>query len=126
MKICLRLDEETITATLLDSAAARDFAKLLPLTLTMNDLFGREKYGHLPRAISEDGRRARAYEVGQIAYWPPGRDVAVYYRQDGEKIPSPGVVVLGKVDSGVERLAFSGSRTVTIEPCGEAAGASDR
>jgi hypothetical protein len=126
MKICLKVGQATVTATLLDSAAARDFVKLLPITLTVKDLFGREKYGHLPRAISEDGRRARTYEVGQIAYWPPGPDVAVYYRQDGESIPAPGIVVLGEIDSGVERIAFPGSRTVIVEPCGEAARASER
>ncbi len=111
MKICLRLDEETITATLLDSAAARDFAKLLPLTLTMNDLFGREKYGHLPRAISEDGRRAGAYEVGQIAYWPPGRDVAVITARTGRRSPH-----LGSSFSARSTPAWSGSRLAARGP----------
>jgi hypothetical protein len=115
MKIRLRVGDRTITATLLDSAAARDFAALLPLTLTMNDLFAREKYGRLPRAISEDSRRTHTYEVGQIAYWPPGPDVAVFCRQDGQSIPAPGIIVLATIDSGVEALGFRGSRDVTFE-----------
>jgi Cyclophilin-like family len=48
----------------------------------MNDLFGREKFGHLPRAISESGERTHTYEVGQIVYWSPGPDVAIFYRND--------------------------------------------
>jgi hypothetical protein len=115
MKIRLNVGDRRIAATLLDSVAARDFAKLLSLMLTMNDLFGREKYGHLPRKISKEGHRTRTYEVGQIAYWPPGPDVAVFYRHSGESIPAPGIIVLGTIDSGVEALAFGGSGKVTFE-----------
>src|SRR5947207_8137844 len=104
MKIRLRIDNKVLTATLADNKTARDFVSLLPLTLTMNDLFGREKFGHLPRAISEGGKRARTYEVGDVIYWSPGPDVAIYYRQDGQSIPSPGIIVMGKLDSGVEAL----------------------
>ena len=114
VKIRIKVGDRVFAATLLDSPAARDFASLLPLKIKMKDLFGREKYGHLPRAISEEGQRERRYEVGQIAYWPPGPDVAVYYRQDGESIPDPGIVVLGSID-GAEPLAFSGSADVTFE-----------
>jgi hypothetical protein len=72
MKINIRTNDTVLTATLLGSKAARDFASLLPLTLTMADLFRREKYARLPRAISEDGKRMHAYELGEIAYWSPG------------------------------------------------------
>jgi hypothetical protein len=115
MKIRLQVGTTPLTATLLDSKASRDFASLLPLTLTMNDLFRREKYGHLPRPISEEGKRAHEYEVGQIAYWPPGPDVAVYYRQDGEPIPDPGIIILGTIDSSVEVFDVPGATKVTIE-----------
>ena len=53
----LKITDRTITATLIDSEAARDFVSFLPLTLTMNDLYRREKFGHLPRAISTGGKR---------------------------------------------------------------------
>src|SRR5262249_55518678 len=92
MKIRITLNDKTITATLIDSETTRDFISLLPLTLTMNDLFGREKFGHLPRSISEGGKRTRIYEVGDVIYWSPGPDVAMYYRHDGQPIPSPGII----------------------------------
>ena len=57
MKIRLKVEDKVMTATLSDSETTRDFVSLLPLTLTMNDLFGREKFARLPRAISEEGRR---------------------------------------------------------------------
>lgn len=81
----------------------------------MNDLFGREKFGHLPRAISGAGKRTRKYEVGQIIYWSPGPDVAIYYRRDGEEIPEPGIIVIGKIDSDTDVFDVPGSVKVRIE-----------
>jgi hypothetical protein len=37
---------------LADNPTARDFASVLPLNVSMKDLFGREKYGDLPKALS--------------------------------------------------------------------------
>jgi len=115
VKIKLTIDNKILTATLADNKTARDFISLLPLTLTMNDLFGREKYARLPRAISQEGKRTHTYQIGDLAYWSPSHDVAVYYRQDGEKIPEPGIIVIGKIDSGVEALDVPGDVKVTIE-----------
>src|SRR5205809_4582278 len=98
VKIRLTLDNgKTITATLIDSETTRDFVSLLPLTLTMNDLFGREKFGHLPRAISQGGKRTQTYEVGDVIYWSPGPDVAVFYRHGGHSIPVHGNLLLASM-----------------------------
>ena len=115
MKIRLRIGNRALTGTLIGSKTAQDFVSLLPLTLTMNDLFGREKFAHLPRAISTEGKRTHTYEVGDIAYWSPGPDVAIYYQHDGEKIPKPGIIVIGKLDSGVDAFNVPGSAEVKIE-----------
>lgn len=115
MKIKLTIKDRVLTATLNDNKTARDFVSLLPLSLTMNDLFGREKFGHLPRTISDRGERMHSYEVGQIVYWSPGPDVAIFYRNDGEAIPDPGIILIGKLDSGVDALNVDGSAKVTIE-----------
>jgi hypothetical protein len=68
MKLNLKFRDKTLTATLIDNDSTRDCVSLLPLTLTMNDLFGREKYGRLPRAISAARKRVYTYEVGQLIY----------------------------------------------------------
>ena len=115
MKISLTVKDTALTATLVDSVTTRDFVSLLPLTLQMNDLFRREKFAHLPRAISEAGKRTHAYEVGDVAYWPPGPDMAIFYRHDGQDIPVPGIIVLGKIESGVETFDVAGSVEVTVE-----------
>jgi hypothetical protein len=43
IRIRIAVDGKAINATLAYNETARDFASLLPLTLTMSDLFGREK-----------------------------------------------------------------------------------
>jgi hypothetical protein len=115
MKIRLRIKDAVLTATLRRSKTAQDFVSLLPITLTLNDLFRREKYGRLPRELSEGGDRTHSYEVGQVVYWSPGPDVAIFYRHDRQSIPDPGIIVVGKLDSGVEALNVDGPVKVTIE-----------
>ena len=115
MKIRLTVNGNALTATLIDSETTRDLMSLLPLTLTMNDLFRREKFAHLPRAISKEGKRTHTYEVGDIAYWSPGPDVAIFYRHDGQRIPNPGIILMGKLDSGAEALDAPGSVRVRFE-----------
>jgi hypothetical protein len=41
--------------------------------------------------------------------------VAIFYRHDGQSIPSPGIIVIGKVDSGVETLNVPGAVNLTVE-----------
>jgi hypothetical protein len=115
MKIRLKVGDKVLAGSLIDSETTRDFISLLPLTLTMNDLFSREKSGNLPRPISEGGQRKRTYEVGDVIYWSPSAHLAIYYRHDGETIPSPGIIVIAKIDSGAEALNVPGPVKVTIE-----------
>jgi hypothetical protein len=115
MKISITIGGKILTATLADNATARDFVSSLPLNLSMNDLFGREKYGDLPKALSDDGPRKNRYKVGDIAYWSPNHQFAVYYHQDGKSIPSPGIIPIAKMDGGTEAFNVSGSVKVTIE-----------
>jgi len=115
MKIEIHIGGKTLTASLADNATARDFASLLPLTVSMNDLFGREKYGDLPKALSENSPRTNRYEVGDVAYWSPDHQFAVYYHQDGESIPPPGIIPIAKIHAGTEKFNVSGSVKVSIE-----------
>jgi hypothetical protein len=104
MKIRLKVRDAVLTATLVDSEAARDFASLLPLAVTMNDLFRREKYAHLPRAISESGKRTshadksiavesgrRAVSQAETAAEAVGPCPA---EENGSKGPDPDLVVM--------------------------------
>ena len=114
MKINISIGGKILSASLADNATARDFVSVLPLNLSMKDLFGREKYGDLPKALSENAPRKNRYEVGDIAYWSPNQQLAVYYYQDGESIPSPGIIPIAKMDAGAEAFNLSGSVKVAI------------
>jgi hypothetical protein len=70
-RVRITIGDRSIEAILADSDAARDFASLLPLTLAMNDLFRREKFAMLPRAISPN--RASAHMITQLGSLVTGR-----------------------------------------------------
>ena len=115
MKINIKIGGKILAATLADNATARDFLSVLPVSVSMKDLFGREKYGDLPKALSEEGPRKNGYEVGDIAYWSPDHQFAVFYRQHGQSIPSPGIIPIAKIDGGTGAFNVPGSLKVTIE-----------
>ena len=102
---------------MLDSETTRDFISLLPLTLTLSDYAQTEKVSDLPRGLSATGApEGHDPDVGDIAYYAPWGNLAIYYRDFGY---SSGLVKLASIDSGIEELAvMSGDFTVTIELAG--------
>ena len=115
MKIKITIGGKVLTASVQKNDTASEFLSLLPLKLSMKDLFQREKYCALPQALTTSGPATNKYAVGDIAYWSPGRDLAIYYKQDGETIPSPGIILLARIDAGVEAFHLPGDVEVTIE-----------
>jgi len=114
MKIRIQLEGRTSTATLEDSEAARDFLSLLPLTLTLTDYNATEKVADLPKRLSTKGAPAGVDpDVGDITYYVPWGNLAIFYRDFGY---STGLVKLGRLDSGVEALSGRGPVRVTIWP----------
>ncbi len=112
MNIRIELEGRSLTATLENSEAARDFLSLLPLTLTLTDYNSTEKVGDLPRKLSTQGAPAGVDpEVGDIAYYAPWGNLALFYRDFGY---SSGLVKLGRLDFGVEFLRGRGPLRVTI------------
>ena len=114
MKIHLTLNHGTvISATLADHRTAEDFVAMLPLTLTLHDLFRREKFGPLPGPVSGRGTREQGYAVGDIVCWTAGPDLAILHRQDGQPLRG-GFELLGRLDFGAEHFAVPGAIDVTI------------
>ena len=118
MKIRLSMHSGEATGEIVDSVTGRDFISLLPLTLTMYDLFGREKPGPLPRELTGAVEGELTYAVAQIGYWPPTRDIVFFYAgsSDNLDLPAPGIVPLGTVTEGLIVIAAAGDPfTLTIE-----------
>jgi hypothetical protein len=117
MKIRMNVEGTTITATLVDNATSRDFASLLPLTLTLKDYAGTEKISDLPRRLSTAGAPPGSDpSTGDITYYSPWGNLAVFYRDFGY---SNGLVKLGTIDSDVEVLNRPGPLRATIELIGK-------
>ncbi|MBD1897408.1 hypothetical protein H6F60_22575 [Coleofasciculus sp. FACHB-129] len=113
MKINIRVGNEVVTATLIDSKTTQDFISLLPLTLTLEDHANTEKVSDLPRRLStEDAPPGSDPTVGDIAYYAPWGNLAMYYNDFGY---SNGLIILGKIDGDIEALNVLGSFKVTIE-----------
>jgi hypothetical protein len=113
VKINIRLEDSVIPATLNHSKAALDFVSLLPLSLTLEDYASTEKISDLPRRLSTEGAPPGFDpSVGDIAYYAPWGNLAIYYR-DFEY--STGLVSLGTLASGADIFASSSSMQVTFE-----------
>ena len=113
MKIRITVGDKTVTATLIDSDTARDFVSLLPLTLTLEDYNKTEKVSDLPKRLSTKGAPSGSDpSVGDIAYYAPWGNLAIYYKDFGY---SSGLVILGKIDGNMEVFNQSGSVKATIE-----------
>ncbi|GAA1521071.1 hypothetical protein GCM10009741_22540 [Kribbella lupini] len=115
MRLRITIGDEHFQATLDESAASRDLAALLPLTVRMSDHGGVEKTGRLPSPLSLDGQPAGADPaVGDVGYYAPGNDLVLYY---GDQSYYDGIVVLGRLrDDAAERIAaMDGSITVQLQ-----------
>ena len=113
VKINITIEGTVLPATLNGSTAAQDFASLLPLSLTLEDYASTEKISDLPKRLSTEGApRGSDPSVGDLAYYAPWGNLAVFYRDFGY---SSGLVLLGTVDSGIEALARPGPLDVKIE-----------
>lgn len=113
MKINIKVRNQVVTATLIDSKTTQDFVSLLPLTLTLEDYAKTEKISNLPKRLStEDAPPGSAPAVRDIAYYAPWGNLAIYYRDFGY---SNGLVILGKIEGGIEALNVPGSVNVTLE-----------
>lgn len=104
--LLLKLGDDSLTVLLDDHATARDFASLLPLRLTLEDYAATEKIASLPRALSLEGAPAGYTPVaGDAAYYAPWGNLALFHKGFRH---SAGLVRLGRISQGVQRLAVPG------------------
>ena len=113
MKIHLTVNGQTATATLYDNATARDFASLLPLTLTMEDYDTIERVSTLPRKLSMQGAPEGMTPIaGELTHYAPWGNLAIFIKQ---RSYSRSLLPMGKVDERLSILSRSGPYTVRIE-----------
>ena len=116
MKIRLIVDGQSATATLYDNATARDFATLLPLSLTMEDYATIERVSSLPRKLSTQGAPdGMAPVAGELTHYAPWGNLAIFVEG---RPHARGLLPLGKVEEGLSILARPGPYQLRIERIG--------
>jgi hypothetical protein len=112
MNIRIDVASREIRATLDDNETARDFASLLPLTLTLEDYSATEKISDLPKRLSTKGAPPGADpSIGDITYYAPWGNLAIFYRDFGY---STGLIKIGTIKSGIDTLQGRSSLEATI------------
>ena len=113
MNIRMTMAGQIITASLEESDSARDFFAMLPLTSPREDYAETEKIAYLPRKLTtQTAPEGTDPQVGDIAYYAPWGNLAIYYRDFGY---SSGLIRLGRITSGLDALTAQPSGTLTIE-----------
>ncbi|KAA8699462.1 hypothetical protein F4W70_26765 [Pseudomonas cannabina] len=113
MNIRMYAGDKVVMFHLQDSATTRDFVSLLPLELTLEDYAATEKISTLPRKLDVTGAAAGNTPVeGDIAYYAPWGNLAIYHKGFNY---SPGLVRLGRVESGIEIIRQPGTVAVRFE-----------
>ncbi|MEW5657654.1 cyclophilin-like fold protein [Streptomyces cinereoruber] len=88
---------------------------MLPLALDLEDFHGMERGADLPRKLNTSGAPAPvAAKAGDIAHYAPRCNLALFH-QDGPT-PSAGLLVLGHLDAGADRLGDATRITIEAAP----------
>lgn len=113
IKVKITVDDTEIYAELENNATSKALIEKMPMTLPMQDLYGREMcYRYGANALPTENLRQDGYEVGDIAYWPPKGSLVILYKQNGEQFERQH---LGHIGQGVEIFETSGDAEVTFE-----------
>jgi len=97
-----------------DTPAVRDFLAMLPLTLDVEELSGREKIVYLPRELDIEGTPGSDPEDGDLIYYTPWGNLGFYYNASGVEY-SDQTLHLGTYDASRDELDRLEGTDVTIE-----------
>lgn len=115
LKINIIVGDRTITATMEDNAAARDFLSRLPLEVTLNDYNNTTEkiFYPSPALTTESVMRGCAPVPGDITIYVPWNNVAIFCKSWSH---SNDLIKIGHIDdNGIEALNIGGNISVKIE-----------
>lgn len=115
LKVNIMVGSRTITATMEDNAAARDFLSRLPLEVTLNDYNNTtEKIFYPDPALTTEGvTRGCAPTPGDITIYAPWGNVAIFCKSWSH---SNDLIKIGRIDGdGIGTLNVGGDITVKFE-----------
>lgn len=98
----------SITAQFTDHDISIILSEMFPISAEVNT-WGKEIYFTIPRLDLSRSRGTTDVEIGDIAYWPEGSCLCVFFgatpmSTTNKPMPASEVIVLGKVIDGMEKL----------------------
>ena len=111
--IILAFGNVELDAVLYDNATAHDLISRMPFSITLDDYAGMEKIFYPDEKLSTEGAPS-GYDpsVGDITYYAPWGDVAIFYKDFGH---AKGLISLGKLaDGAIAQLRQAGDQSVAF------------
>lgn len=111
--ITIRIGDKVFAATLSGNATAAAFKKLLPLSVTMTELNGNEKFATLPGTVPGRASTPSSIQTGDLMLYG-SNTLVLFYKSFSTRYS---YTKIGKVDdsAGLEAALGSGDAVVTFE-----------
>lgn len=110
-KIKIIVDSQTFTATLIETNSAKSFKEKLPMTITMMELNGNEKYFNLPDNIATNSLNPGTILNGDLMLYGPNT-LVLFYKTFSTSFS---YTKLGSVDNANGLASALGSGNVTVK-----------
>lgn len=99
----------TFVIELYNTAEAKQFLGMLPMTVEMSGYGGREYYGGIEGRIRAEGEGQYSFLDGELTYCPANNTVAIFYAQTDRPHLTMAVHPMGRVVEGLDRIRSLGS-----------------
>lgn len=112
-KILITINSQTFVASLFDNDSGKAFRDRLPMTITMVELNGNEKYYDLPQSLPTNSSNPGSIKNGDLMLYG-SRTLVLFYKNFST---SYSYTRLGKIDdaSGLASDLGAGNVTITFE-----------
>lgn len=108
--IKIKIGNQTFTATLLDNATTKTFMAMLPLTVSMTELNGNEKFFRLAKNLPTNSSNPGTIAIGDLMLW--GSNTLVLFYESFST--SYDYTRLGKIDNPTGLAAALGAGNVVV------------
>ena len=106
----ITIGSKVFKATLFDNETTKAFKALLPMSVTMTELNGNEKYFHLSTDIPTNSTRPGTIKAGDLMLYG-GNSVVLFYETFSS---SYSYTKLGRIDDVTELAKAVGKKDITV------------
>lgn len=119
MDIVVSVEGVILNGTLHDTPCAKQIVEQLPARGEINT-WGNEYYFEVDINLGPDETATKDVEVGDLAYWPQGNAIALFFgptpeSSGDEPVPASKVNIIGKVDNAEYLKQLDGKGEIVID-----------